>query len=690
MRKIKKSLAFVLSAAMMLGAVSQVNYEPLAGTYPQLLELPITTLEIGKQYTVDSSVDMQYEQAKNHPYYQDNGYNSGTLSSYADAVYKITVPAYSQLNLNLPEDYGSSWYDGKGNYISVNNYGSVVNSTATDKTYIFAVNSYENFSFTASLGTLVPDFDGQICVYTQGNTDETSNPLKVFNTEYFRRNYNDYYKNVKIVEIEPHYSAEEYIEQAIALSEMSSSTSIITADSEYVRNFIGTGKFETLSDVGFDANGYTTTAYEYTVARGSENGNLYAVTWQVCPNSFVYDADIAERVLGTSDPAQVQAKIDTTEEFLDVAAKMKEQGYVMCFSLLDTDMYNMTTTANVAKPAGSIDYSVKEFFDTLSSNGYFIDEAWGTSYFNETKGDKEIFGYFCNSDDKDSNPLGLNNNIKACQGPVESAGGEQYLLVNNKNIGNDVAKQFLNTLCCDTEDMKDIVDIMAYRNEFVNNKEAAQQLIAEGKGGVDILGGQNIYAIWDSVAKSIYGSNHVPDYFNITTDGGTFDGNHYYLPGGTMVKDAFFCDGTYTYYLQADGTPMKDRLTYHPDGKHVIYLDENGHEVFSDFVNVRKTISGETVDDYCFFDVNGYLYVDVVTYDKTGQYLYYANPYGVLERGKWFKFSNTVMCADGTPWNGAAGNFGYANADGTLMVNTYTYDWEGRLCYMQGNGVALY
>ena len=157
-----------------------------------------------------------------------------------------------------------------------------------------------------------------------------------------------------------------------------------------------------------------------------------------------------------------------------------------------------------------------------------------------------------------------------------------------------------------------------------------------------------------------------------------------------MVKDAFFCDGTYTYYLQADGTPMKDRLTYHPDGKHVIYLDENGHEVFSDFANVRKTISGESVDDYCFFDVNGYLYVDVVTYDKTGQYLYYANPYGVLERGKWFQFSDTVMCADGTPWNGAAGNYGYANADGTLMVNTWTYDWEGRLCYMQGNGVALY
>ena len=59
-------------------------------------------------------------------------------------------------------------------------------------------------------------------------------------------------------------------------------------------------------------------------------------------------------------------------------------------------------------------------------------------------------------------------------------------------------------------------------------------------------------------------------YYNITTNGGTFDGEHYYLADGTMVKNAFFCDGTYTYFLQADGTPMKDRLTYHPDGVQII------------------------------------------------------------------------------------------------------------------------
>ena len=169
------------------------------------------------------------------------------------------------------------------------------------------------------------------------------------------------------------------------------------------------------------------------------------------------------------------------------------------------------------------------------------------------------------------------------------------------------------------------------------------------------------------------------------------DGELRYLnPSGIMVTNQFVCDGTYTYFLQADGSPMKDRLTYHPDGIHVIYFDEDGHEVFSDFAHVKRSIAGEAVDDYCFFDVNGYLYVDVVTYDKAGEELYYANPYGVLERGKWFQFSNTVMCADGTPWAGAAGGYGYARSDGTLVTNTWTTDWMGRRCYLQGNGVALY
>ena len=153
------------------------------------------------------------------------------------------------------------------------------------------------------------------------------------------------------------------------------------------------------------------------------------------------------------------------------------------------------------------------------------------------------------------------------------------------------------------------------------------------------------------------------------------------------IINTFFCDGTYTYYLQADGTPMKNRLTYHPDGEHVIYFDENGHEVFSNYAHVKQSIAGEAVDDYCFFDTNGYLYVDVLTWNLAGDQLLYANPCGVLERNGWFQFSKKVKWADGTACDGIAGQWGYGQADGTLLRNTYVYDQFGQLWYMQGNGV---
>ena len=174
-------------------------------------------------------------------------------------------------------------------------------------------------------------------------------------------------------------------------------------------------------------------------------------------------------------------------------------------------------------------------------------------------------------------------------------------------------------------------------------------------------------------------------YYNLTTNGGNWDGAHYSLPDGTTIVNSFFSDGTYTYYLQADGTPMRDRLTYHPDGEHVIYFDQDGHEVFSDFANVTMSIAGTPVDDMCFFDTYGYMYVDTLTYDKTGTKLYYVNPYGVLERNGWFQFSGNEFDA-GLGFSGIPGGYGYANSDCSLMTNTYTYDWNGNFVYIQGDG----
>ena len=77
----------------------------------------------------------------------------------------------------------------------------------------------------------------------------------------------------------------------------------------------------------------------------------------------------------------------------------------------------------------------------------------------------------------------------------------------------------------------------------------------------------------ESDSSMLAAGGRTVDYYSLPANGGTWDGSHYNKADGSMATDVFFFDGTYTYYLMTDGTPMKDKLTYHPDGEHIVYFD---------------------------------------------------------------------------------------------------------------------
>ncbi len=158
----------------------------------------------------------------------------------------------------------------------------------------------------------------------------------------------------------------------------------------------------------------------------------------------------------------------------------------------------------------------------------------------------------------------------------------------------------------------------------------------------------------------------IAPYYNIKTNGGTWDGT-YYKRNGKIMKDCFFCDGTYTFYLQSNGKPMMNKLTYHPDGKHLIYFDAKGHEVFDKFQycsDVKYT---------CYFDTNGYLYKDKITF-KGGD-AYYLDGNGKMQQNGWFQFANGY-------------DYGYAFSDGALNTEGFDYDPWGRVVYYHWNGMV--
>ena len=162
------------------------------------------------------------------------------------------------------------------------------------------------------------------------------------------------------------------------------------------------------------------------------------------------------------------------------------------------------------------------------------------------------------------------------------------------------------------------------------------------------------------------GGRTVP-YYSLSKDGGNWDGSHYTKADGALATDVFFFDGKYTYYLQADGSPMKDKLTYHPDGEHIIYLDTEGHEVFTSFQYCPS------VEYTCYFDSQGYLYKDQITF--VGDKVYYLNANGKMEQNGWFGFAN-------------GRDYGFANQDGTLITTGWGYDPYGRTVFYHWNGMV--
>ena len=78
-------------------------------------------------------------------------------------------------------------------------------------------------------------------------------------------------------------------------------------------------------------------AYEYTVKAASDaNGVVKGVSFQCCPSALIYRRSIAKDVLGTDDPAEVQAALDSWEKFEAVAADAKAKGYYMTASFAET------------------------------------------------------------------------------------------------------------------------------------------------------------------------------------------------------------------------------------------------------------------------------------------------------------------------------------------------------------------
>ena len=120
---------------------------------------------------------------------------------------------------------------------------------------------------------------------------------------------------------------------------------LFLAEADYIQKYTDSDYTQDVKPLGVTD---FSNAYAYTVQTASDaNGTVKGVSFQCCPAALIYRRSIAKDVLGTDDPAEVQAALSDWSKFNDVAAQAKAKGYYMTAS--ESATYRVFSN-NVATP----------------------------------------------------------------------------------------------------------------------------------------------------------------------------------------------------------------------------------------------------------------------------------------------------------------------------------------------------
>ena len=354
-------------------------------------------------------------------------------------------------------------------------------------------------------------------------------------TNEFLGKYPEYTDLIETVNLGLGGGSDEYktaIENAVSGS-TDQYASIFAMDDAVATYFMKSDYAANLYDLGITDAMYAN-CYAYTKDYATFDGQLKGLTWQATPGCFCYRADIAQEVLGVSEPDEVQEYVKDWDAFVATAEKMKQGGYKMLSGVDDLSypyrdavtspwvtVDGDTETLNIDPAITDYIEMTKVFYDNdYTNNTTQWDDAWSTGF------DGDVFGYFgctwftfwsINAEEHAGD-------YRICAGPAEYHWGGTYLAIGKDTPNPELAAFILYTFCCDTDFM---YEHLKNDKDFVNNKVAVQKVIDEGGLPIDMLGGQDPIATWAEHADKIV-LNYATEYDS------TFYG---YLPDAVSAYD---------------------------------------------------------------------------------------------------------------------------------------------------------
>ena len=375
---------------------------------------------------------------------------------------------------------------------------------------------------------------------TEAAEDEEGKVLRIYCwNEEFQDRFNDYYVDnlPEGIEIEwvitPNEgnAYQDKLDQDLLNQENASADEridIFLVEADYALKYVDTDyTLDVIGDIGLtDAD--TAEMYQYTKDIVTDtDGLLKGVTWQATPGLFAYRRSIAEDVLGTDDPAEVQKALADWDKFDDVAKQAADAGYKMLSGY--DDSYRVFSN-NVSSPwvdgteividdniMGWVDQT-KDYTDKAYNNKTAL---WAPEWSADQGPAGEVFGFFYSTwginftllENSLETPLseggvaevgnGIYGDYAVCQGPESYYWGGTWICAAAGTDNAETIKDMMLTLTCDQDIMKQIT----LDTEDYTNNMAAMNEIAKSDYASAFLGGQNHIALFAEAAPLIDMSN---------------------------------------------------------------------------------------------------------------------------------------------------------------------------------------
>ena len=289
------------------------------------------------------------------------------------------------------------------------------------------------------------------------------------------------------------------------------------AEADYILKYVNSDATQDVTKLGVTD---FSNAYKYTVQAASDpNGVVKGVSFQCCPSALIYRRSIAKDVLGTDDPAEVQAKLDSWDKFEAVAADAKAKGYYMTASFAET--YRVFSN-NCTSPWIDADNNLQ--FDPqidawIAQTEKFIDNGYTLTagIWDQEKNDQMFadgktmcfFGpawyfNFCMGNAQDPEK-GCSGDWAICEGPAAHFWGGTWLLAPAGSDNPTMLADIMNTFINNEEVCSALV---ANEAQFSNNMAVNAKFAEDPNYGSEFLGGQNDVAVFSAMTDNIVWENH--------------------------------------------------------------------------------------------------------------------------------------------------------------------------------------